>query len=94
MCATLAAEVFEFTRPMYSSMIFGLLPAAWIRVGCGMRVGMVWRPAGGAPNKSTTVVLGPNLNETNDRIHSENAEDGSRITDKDTASPVSEEFPE
>src|SRR4051812_38405650 len=27
-------SVFEFTRPMYSSMIFGLLPAAWTIDGC------------------------------------------------------------
>jgi hypothetical protein len=41
MWATLAAEVFELTRPMYSSMSLGLLPAAWIRVGWEMSVGMV-----------------------------------------------------
>src|ERR1700688_4669194 len=40
MWATLTAEVFELTRPMYSSMSLGLLPAAWIRVGWGMSVGM------------------------------------------------------
>jgi hypothetical protein len=28
------------TRPTYSSMSFGLLPAAVMRVGCGIRVGM------------------------------------------------------
>ena len=28
------AAVFEFTRPMYSSMIFGLLPAACTIEGC------------------------------------------------------------
>src|ERR1051326_8727461 len=40
MCATLAAEVFELTRPMYSSISLGLLPAASMRVGCVIRVGM------------------------------------------------------
>jgi hypothetical protein len=32
--------VFVLTRPTYSSMSFGLLPAAWMRVGCAMIVGM------------------------------------------------------
>src|SRR5580700_3853101 len=41
MWATLAAEVCEFTRPMYSSMSLGLLPADWMRVGCEIRVGML-----------------------------------------------------
>jgi hypothetical protein len=40
MWAMLAAEVLELTRPMYSSMSLGLLPADWIRVGCGINVGM------------------------------------------------------
>src|SRR5436309_11946966 len=40
MWATLAEDVFEFTRPMYSSMSFGLFPAAWMRVGWAMSVGM------------------------------------------------------
>src|SRR5882724_1411259 len=40
MCATLTTSVFEFTRPMTSSMSFGLLPAAVIRVGFSMSVGM------------------------------------------------------
>jgi len=40
MCATLAEAVCELTRPIYSSMSLGLLPAAWIRVGWGMRVGI------------------------------------------------------
>jgi len=31
----------EFTRPKYSSMIFGLLPTAVMRVGVGMSVGIV-----------------------------------------------------
>ena len=31
--ATLAAELAVFTRPTYSSMIFGLVPAAAIREG-------------------------------------------------------------
>src|SRR5450432_1871494 len=34
MWATLTAEVFELTRPMYSSISLGLLPAAAMRVGC------------------------------------------------------------
>ena len=42
MWATLAAEVLELTRPMYSSMSLGLLPAAVMRVGCGISVGMGW----------------------------------------------------
>src|SRR5258708_923751 len=40
MWATLAADVWELTRPMYSSMSLGLLPEDWMRVGCGIRVGM------------------------------------------------------
>src|SRR5579864_2067270 len=40
MWATLVADVLEFTRPTYSSIIFGLFPAALMRVGCGIRVGM------------------------------------------------------
>src|ERR1700693_3780 len=40
MWATLADEVWELTRPMYSSMSFGLLPADWMRVGCGISVGL------------------------------------------------------
>jgi hypothetical protein len=39
MCATLASAVDEFTRPMYSSINFGLLPADVIRVGFEMNVG-------------------------------------------------------
>jgi hypothetical protein len=38
MCAMLAAESFEFTRPMYSSMI--LFPGTGIRVGLGTKVGI------------------------------------------------------
>jgi len=41
MWATLSADVFELTRPMYSSMSLGLLPAAVIRVAWGMNVGML-----------------------------------------------------
>jgi hypothetical protein len=40
MWATLAAEVLELTRPTYSSISLGLLPAEVMRVGCGMSVGM------------------------------------------------------
>ena len=40
MRATLHAAVFELTRPMNSSMRFGLLPAASITEGCLMCVGM------------------------------------------------------
>jgi len=36
----LASEVCEFTRPIYSSINFGLLPADWMRVGCGISVGI------------------------------------------------------
>ena len=32
---------FEFTRPMYSSINFGLFPAASMRVGNEIRVGMM-----------------------------------------------------
>lgn len=39
--ATLSASVAEFTRPMNSSIFFGLFPAAWITVGVEMCVGMV-----------------------------------------------------
>src|SRR3954452_8510894 len=38
--ATLHADVFEFTRPMNSSILFGLLPAASMTEGCLMCVGM------------------------------------------------------
>ena len=40
MWATLADEVWELTRPTYSSMSLGLLPADWMRVGCGIRIGI------------------------------------------------------
>src|SRR5262245_30168936 len=36
----LTASCPEFTRPMYSSINFGLLPAAWMRLGEEMRVGI------------------------------------------------------
>src|ERR1043166_7601932 len=38
--ATLTPEVFEFTRPMTSSMIFGLFPAAAMTEGFSISVGM------------------------------------------------------
>jgi hypothetical protein len=41
MWAMLAEVVLELTRPMYSSMSFGLLPADWMRVGSEIKVGMV-----------------------------------------------------
>jgi len=44
MWATLAAEVWVLTRPMYSSISLGLLPAAVTRVGWEMSVGMVRIP--------------------------------------------------
>src|SRR6185436_6906076 len=40
MCATLTAVVPEFTRPTYSSMSLGLLPAATMRVAFGIRIGV------------------------------------------------------
>ena len=40
MRATLTALVFERTRPMYSSMRLGLLPAASTTAGSRMSVGM------------------------------------------------------
>src|SRR5262245_36464580 len=40
MWATLTAVVPELTRPTYSSMAFGLLPAATMRVAFGMRMGV------------------------------------------------------
>src|ERR1700689_4626436 len=40
MWATLAEDVFELTRPMYSSIRLGLVPADWMRVGCGIKVGI------------------------------------------------------
>ena len=40
MRATLASMVWEFTRPIYSLMIFGLLPAASIIEGVGISVTM------------------------------------------------------
>src|SRR5207249_7994412 len=39
-CATLTAAVFEVTRPTYSSICFGTLPAATMRVGWVMCSGM------------------------------------------------------
>src|SRR5207244_7194785 len=39
MCATLTVLVPELTRPMYSSIAFGRLPAATIRVGDGTWTG-------------------------------------------------------
>lgn len=39
MWATLVAVVAEFTRPMYSSISFGLLPADVMRVGFAISVG-------------------------------------------------------
>jgi MFS superfamily sulfate permease-like transporter len=38
--ATLSALVPEFTRPTYSSIAFGLFPAATMRVGASMSCGM------------------------------------------------------
>ena len=38
--ATLVDDVLELTRPMYSSMSLGLFPAASMRVGWEMRVGI------------------------------------------------------
>src|SRR5262245_48072529 len=40
MCATLTAVVPEFTRPTYSSMFLGLLPAATMHVALGIRIGV------------------------------------------------------
>src|SRR3981081_3667485 len=40
MCATLRAASSEFTRPMNSRMIFGLLPAASTMLGAAISVGM------------------------------------------------------
>jgi hypothetical protein len=40
MRAILTSAAFELTRPMNSSMIFGLLPAAGMTVGDGMSVGI------------------------------------------------------
>lgn len=47
MRATLADEVRLFTRPTYSSMIFGLFPAAWIVDGDGISVAMVYNGLSG-----------------------------------------------
>jgi hypothetical protein len=46
MWATLSSFVFEFTRPTYSSISLGLLPAAVTRLGAGIRVGMALLLAG------------------------------------------------
>src|SRR5258708_25441805 len=43
MWATLMPTVALLIRPTYSSMIFGLFPADSMRVGCGIRVGMMIR---------------------------------------------------
>jgi hypothetical protein len=40
MWATLTSAVAEFTRPIYSSISFGLFPAASTRAGLGIRVGL------------------------------------------------------
>src|SRR5437868_1970173 len=40
MCARLTASVLELTRPTYSSIAFGLLPAATMRVGLLISSGM------------------------------------------------------
>jgi len=40
MWAMLICPCWELTRPMYSSINFGLLPAASIRVGVGINVGI------------------------------------------------------
>jgi hypothetical protein len=40
MCAMLSAVVALFTRPTYSSISFGLFPAASMRVGRSMCFGM------------------------------------------------------
>lgn len=37
----LADDVFEFTRPIYSSISLGLFPAASMRVGWDIKVGMI-----------------------------------------------------
>jgi hypothetical protein len=42
MCAMLVWLVVEFTRPTNSSIRLGLLPAASIRVGLAMNVGIVF----------------------------------------------------
>ena len=39
--ATLTPAWPEFTRPAYSSMRLGLLPAGAMTVGCGIKVGMM-----------------------------------------------------
>jgi hypothetical protein len=44
MWAMLTALVWLLTRPMYSSIRFGLLPAAVIRLGSAISCGMVLRP--------------------------------------------------
>ena len=40
MWAMLRVLVAEFTRPMYSSMILILVPAAWILLGCAISLGI------------------------------------------------------
>jgi hypothetical protein len=56
MCAMLTAPVRVFTRPTTSSMSFGLLPAAVMRVGCSIRVGITFFPGDcrKAPARQTT----------------------------------------
>jgi len=56
MRATLTPAVWELTRPTYSSISLGLLPAAWMTVGCGISVGML--VALGAHGHSTNVAAG------------------------------------
>jgi hypothetical protein len=44
MRATLVLVWPEFTRPAYSSIVLGVLPAAWMMVGFSISLGMGWSP--------------------------------------------------
>src|SRR5271169_4057394 len=54
MCATLTPAVGVLTRPTYSSMIFGLFPADSMRVGCGIRVGIMVQHRSKPPARCTS----------------------------------------
>src|SRR5580692_3181073 len=58
--ATLTPAVLELMRPMYSSMSLGLVPAAEMRVGCAIKVGM------SAPLRRITVARRGTTSEVKD----------------------------
>src|SRR5260221_8753796 len=59
MWATLMPTVALLIRPTYSSMTFGLFPADSMRVGCGIRVGMMIRHRNNPQARCTSERRGP-----------------------------------